>query len=119
MYILITIVFIAELIIALNLINLLIKADKAIMHYNACVEVFNPLAKTCMQYVRCLVSNFNTAFDKIFAFIRKKQQQVISNTLIMTTIYLFLIIFKIRTKKVSKIYKLIGAIRDIAIELAV
>lgn len=119
MYILITIVFIAELIIALNLINLLIKADRAIMHFNACIEVFNPLAKTCMQYARCLVLNFSTATEKLFKFIRKKQQQVVSNTLIIATIYLFLIVFKIKTKKVSKIYKLIGSIRDIAMELAI
>lgn len=119
MYILIAIVFIAELIIALNLILLIIKADKKVCYYNECIKAFNPLADTCLKYARCLVSSFKNSFDKIFYFIRKKQEQIISNTLIMTAIYLFLILFRIKTKKASKLYKLIGAIRDIAIELAV
>jgi hypothetical protein len=119
MYIFTIIVFIAELIIALQIINLIVKADREVCRINACVEVFNPLAQTCMQYARCLVSEFNKSFEKIFNFVRKKQQQVISNTVIMVSIYVVLILFKVKTKKVSKIYKLIGAIRDIAVELLV
>jgi hypothetical protein len=118
MYIFAIIVFIAELIIALQLIGFILKADREVCRINACVEAFNPLAQTCLQYVRCLISNFNKSFEKIFELIKKKRQQVISNTFIMLSIYLILILFRIKTKKFSKIYKLVGAIRDVAIEFA-
>ena len=119
MYILITIVFIAELIIAFNLINWIRKADKKVCAYNDCVKEFNPLVEISLQYARCLVGNFNEGFEKVYTFIKKKQEQIIFKILVMIAIYSILILFKIKTTKASKIYKLIGVIRDIAIELAV
>ena len=74
MYLFIAIIFIAELIIACTLINFIVKADKKVCRYNACIEAFNPLAQTCLQYSRCLVSTFNRSFDSFFVFIKKKQE---------------------------------------------
>lgn len=119
MYILILIVFIAELIIAFTLINLIVKADKKVCELNSYVEAFNPLAETFLQYVRCLVSNFHKSFEKIFTVIKKKQEHILSKTLIIITIYGILILFKIKPKKASKIYRLAGAIQDIMLELAI
>ena len=119
MYILIAIVFIAELIIALNLILWIVKADKKVRYYNQCVDVFNPLAQTALQYARCKVSEFNKSFACIFEFIRKKKEQVIFKTVFMISIYAMLIVFKIKMNKASKIYKLIAVMRDLALELAV
>ncbi len=119
MYILIAIVFIAELIIALNIILLIVKADRKVCEFNVCVEAFKPLAQTVLQYARCLVRSFNCSFDKVLAFFKKKKEQVIFKTVVMISIYVILIVFKIRTKKVSKIYKLISAMRDLALELTI
>lgn len=119
MYIFIAIVFIAELIIAINLILLIVKADRKVCEINDCVEVFNPLVETFMQYARCLVKSFNCTFTDIVEFFKKKKEQVIFKTVVMIVIYLFLIVFKLKTKKASKIYKLISAIRDLALEIAV
>lgn len=119
MYIFIAIVFIAELIIALNLIMLIVKADRKVREINNCVTVFNPLAETFMQYVRCLVKSFNGCFSDIIEFFRKKKEQMIFKTTVMIVIYVFLIVFKLKTKKASKIYKLVSAIRDLALEIAV
>lgn len=119
MYIFITIIFIAELIIALNLILWIMKADKKVQHVNACVVTFKPLAQTYLQYVRCKITAFNESFGGVFTFIRKKQEQFISKTVIMLAIYSLLFIFKIRAKKASKIYKMISVIRDLAMELTV
>ncbi len=119
MYILISIVFIAELIIALSLINLIVKTDRKVCHLNCCVKAFKPLAQTYLQYARTLVSNFSSNFEKTFSFIRKKKEQIIFKTVVMVSIYLLLILFKIKFTKASKIYRLISVMRDLAIELTV
>ena len=118
MYVFIAIVFIAELIIALNLIILIVKADKKVREINDCVTVFNPLAETFMQYVRCLVKSFNSSFTDVIEFFKKKKEQVIFKTVVMIAIYALLIVFKLKTHKASKIYRLISVIRDLALEIA-
>lgn len=119
MYILISIVFIAELIIALSLINLIIKTDRKVCHLNCCVKAFKPLAQTYLQYIRCLVSSFSGNFKKILVFVQKKKDLVIYKTILMVSIYLILIIFKIKFNKATKIYRLISVMRDLAVELTV
>lgn len=115
----IAIIFIAELIIALNLVALIVKADKKVREYNVCVNAFNPLAEIALKYARCKVSEFNKSFGCVFEFIKKKKEQVIFKTVFMVSIYVLLIVFKIKMKKASKIYKLISVMRDLAIELTV
>lgn len=119
MYTLILIVFIAELIIAFSLINLIIKADKKVCELNSYVEAFNPLAETFLQYFRCLVSNFHKSFGKVFNYVKKKQEQTFSKILIIVAVYGVLLLFKIKPRRASKIYKLVGAIQDIVFELAI
>ncbi len=119
MYLFIAIIFIAELIIACTIINLIVKADRKVRSYNACVEAFNPLAQTCLQYARCLVSTFNQSFETFFVFIKKKQEQIIFKTIVIIAIYSLLFLFKIKADKASKVYRLVGVIRDIVSEFAV
>lgn len=115
----IAIIFIAELIIVLNLIMLIVKADKKVRYYNSCVDAFNPLAQTALQYTRCMVRSFNNSFGNALTFIKKKKEQIIFKTLFMISIYAMLIVFKIKMNKASKIYKLVSVIRDLTLELTV
>ena len=119
MYIFIAIIFIAELIIAHFIISNLIKWDRQVRYYNACVETFNPLLQTCMQYGRCLVSTFKNSFENAITFVKKKREQLISKVIFAVAIYSLLIIFKVKTYKAKKIYKLAGTIKDLLLELAV
>lgn len=119
MYIFIAIIFIAELIIAHFIISHLIKWDRQVRHYNACVETFNPLLETCMQYSRCLVSSFKNSFENTINFVKKKREQLINKIIFAVAVYSLLIIFKIKTNKAKKIYKLAGTIKDLLFELAV
>ena len=119
MYLFIAIIFIAELIIACTIINFIVKADTKVRRYNACVETFNPLARTCLQYARCLVSSFSRSFGKFFDFVKKKQEQIVFKTIILIAVYSLLFMFKIKADKASKVYRLVGAIRDIVTEFAV
>jgi len=119
MYIFITIIFIAELIIAFQLIMLIIKVDKRICDINDCVKEFNPLVETCMEYVRCLRLSFGEKIKKTVEFVNKQRQKIIVKTTITICIYVLLFMFKIKKIKFNKIGKLAGAIRDIALDLAV
>ncbi len=119
MYIFIGIIFISELIIAHFIISNLIKWDRKVRYYNACVESFNPLLQTCLQYGRCLVASFKNSFEKFIAYIKKKHEQLITKVVLAVVIYSALILFKVKTKKVKKIYKLAGVIKDLVLELAV
>jgi hypothetical protein len=117
MYIFIAIIFIAELIIAFNLIAWILKADRVVCEYSLYVKAFNPLAQTCLQYARCKVSELNKMVVCVFDYIKKKREQVVTKTIFMIGVYAILVLFKIKKKKVSKIYKLISLIRDLALEL--
>lgn len=119
MYLFIAIIFIAELIIACTVINFIVKADRKVRRYNACVETFNPLPQTCLQYSRCLISTFNRSFENFFVFIKKKQEQIVFKTIVIIAIYSMLFLFKIKADKASKFYKLAGVIRDIVTDFAV
>ena len=119
MYIFIGIIFISEIIIAYFIISNLIKWDRKVRYYNACVESFNPLLQTCMQYGRCLVASFKNSFEKFIAYVKKKHEQLITKVVFAVAIYSVLILFRVKTKKVQKIYKLAGVIKDLVLELAV
>lgn len=119
MYLFIAIIFIAELIIACTVINFIVKLDKKVQYYNCCVECFNPLAQTCLEYSRCIVSAFKKSFEGFYTYIKKKHEQIIYKTITVAGIYLILILFKVKRVKAAKIYKLAGAIKDIVLELAV
>lgn len=119
MFMLIAIVFIAELIIAFQLIALIKKADRKVCDINACVKEFNPLAQTCMQYVRCVTTNATLSVQKILKFIDRQKSQFLIKTIITISLYTGLIIFKLKKIKIRKIGNLIGAISDIALDLAV
>ena len=119
MYIFIAIIFIAELIIALQIILLILKADKKVCDFNDCIKEFNPLAQTCMQYVRCLSNVFSDNVSKVINFIKKQREKIIFKTITSVAIYSLLLFFRFKKIKMKRIHKLFGAIRDIALELAV
>ncbi len=119
MYIFIAIIFVAELIIALQLIFFIRKADKKILDINDCVKEFNPLAKTFMQYVRCVSTDFSKKIKSGIDFVKKQNEKMIIKTVTSVAIYTVLIFFRMKKLKAKRIYNLIGAIRDVALELAI
>ena len=116
---LIATVFIAELIIAIQLISLIIKADKKILAINDCIKEFNPLAKTCMQYIRCLALSFSTNVKKGIDFIEKQREKIILRAITTATLYGILLLFRLKRIKMRKIGKLACAIRDIILDFVI
>lgn len=119
MYILFAIIFIAELIIALQIIFLIRKADKKVCDFNECIKAFNPLAKTYLQYIRGLSKNFCGNISKSINLFKKQQKKFVIKIISSFAIYVMLLFFKTKKLKIKKIYGLVGAIRDIAINLAI
>ena len=114
MYLFIAIIFIAELIIAVTVINYITKIDNKVLELNSCVEVFNPLAEVCLQYARCLATTFRLNFDKLINFISHKRKQIFNKLLILIAIYIVLFLFRAKSKKYSNAYHIAGVIQDIA-----
>ena len=114
MYLFIATIFIAELIIAVTVINFLAKLDKKVNDLNCCVEAFNPLAETCLQYARCLTTTFRQNFDKFVSFVSHKRKQIFNKLLILIGIYIVLFLFRAKSKKYSNVYHIAGVIQDIA-----
>lgn len=119
MYIFIATIFIAELIIALSLINLMVKVDKKVRDFNECVKAFNPLTQTSLQYFRCLSTNFRDKIKGTIDFFKKQHKRLIVKTISTVAIYSMLVLFKTKKIRMSKILNLAIAIRDIAMELAI
>lgn len=119
MYIFISIIFIAELIIALSIINFIIKADRKVCDLNDCVTEFNPLAKTCMQYFRCVSDSFCKSVQTGIDFIKKHNERAWVKVISSVAIYSMLVLFRIKRIKAKKLFNLVGAIGDIALDLAV
>lgn len=114
MYLFIAIIFIAEIIIAVTVINFITKLDRRVVDLNCCVEAFNPLAEVCLQYTRCLATAFSSNFDKFIDFIGHKKKQIFNKILIIIGIYLLLFLFRLKSKRYSRAYHLAGVIQDIA-----
>lgn len=114
MYLFIAIIFIAELIIAVTVINFIVKINNRVNKLNSCVEVFNPLAEVCLQYVRCILTGFRTNFDKLIEYVACKKKQIFNKFLIVIAIYILLSIFRSKSKKYSHAYRIAGVIQDIA-----
>ena len=119
MYLFIAIIFIAELIIAINIISLILKADKKVLYLNSCVCAFNPLAKTCLEYVRCISTTVAEKVACVIDFVRKKREQIIYKTVIIVAVYSLLFVFRYKKNNYSKLYRLISAIQDIATDFIV
>jgi len=119
MYILISVIFIAELIIAYQLVSLIVKLDKKVCDINECVLELKPLAQTSLQYARLLVKNLIDKTNNIIGMMTKRKEQAIAKTILFLAINVMLIIFRIREVKPNKIFKLALALLDVASDLSI
>lgn len=119
MYMFIAIVFIAELIIFFQLISLIMKIDKKVCDINSCVKEFNPLAKTYMQYLRCLTSTFLSKLNTGIEFVKKQREKFIFKSITTVALYCMLLLFRLKKVRLRRIGNLVGAIRDILLDLTV
>lgn len=118
MYTLILIVFIAEVIIASQIILLICKFDRKICEMNEYVNAFNPLAETFLKYIRLQVVSITNKVAKITKFIEEQKKKAIFKILIIVGINIGFILFKIKKIKTHKMVNLAVAMLDIASDMS-
>lgn len=116
---LISIIFIAELIIAYQLVSLIVKLDKKVCDINDCVLEFKTLAETFMRYARLLIANLTNRIKDVICVINKRKEETFIKILLFIAINGILITFKIKKVKPNKILKLALAIIDIANDMSI
>ena len=119
MYTLISIVFIAELIIAYQIISIIVKLDKKVCNINCYIKEFNPLAETFLKYVRLQVSSVTNKISNTINYIRERKNKAIVKILIIVGINVGFILFKINRVKTHKIVNLAVAMFDLAADFSV
>ena len=102
MYFFIAIVFTAELIITVSLINAIWKADKAVLRTNERVLKLKPKIYDSLNKFKNGIHSLEGAVDKFIAFFQKKREEYTIK--LIKNILLYALILIIETK-FSKFYK--------------
>lgn len=103
MFLLIAIIFIAEMIIALTLINYIVKADKAVIKLKADVSYLIPQIKAGLDGLKEAVHIIKEKQLWFFEYLEKKRNQYIINAIKTILMYLLLFLLKGKSKKAVSI----------------
>ncbi len=103
MFLFITTIFIAELIIVSTLIFYIIKADKAVIRLSKQVSEYRPQIQEVLDSIKTAVIEINDKKDLVYEYLRKKRDQWIFKTLQTVLIYFLLFLFRGKCKKAAKI----------------
>ena len=119
MYLFIATIFIAELIIASALINLILKADKRVIQLNKDVLKIRPAVEDLLKAFKDAVYNLQNTVESFFTFVKKKRDQFLTKLVISIVMYASLIFFKGRFKKAAAVFQTLVLLKDYWDELAV
>lgn len=119
MYTLIAIIFIAELIIAYQILSVILKFDRKVCELNSVINEFNPLTKTFMRYIRMQVVSVSEKVGKTIAFINEQKKKAIVKILFIIGINTMFILLNIKRLKSHKVTNLAIALLDLAFDLKV
>lgn len=97
----IAIIFIAELIIAGNIINGILKAVRKIRAINNRVNELKPEIHNAIVQTRECVSCLKTGVNAVISFVKRKHQEVMRRITRTILIYLILILIKNKYKKLA------------------
>lgn len=101
MYLFIAIIFIAELIVALTLINGIIKADRAVCALNKRVLQAKPEIKNFLQQANECASCLKESVNSVITFVKRKHRQVMQRAIKTVLIYFILLTIKSRYKNLA------------------
>lgn len=103
MYLFITIIFTAELIVAGTLINGIIRADRSVCALNQKIITSKPEIKRILKQTSECVSCMQESVNSLITFVKRKHQQVINRAIKTVLIYFILLTMKSRYKKLATI----------------
>ncbi len=112
MYILISIVFIAELIIAIATIALLSKINKLAIDLNQQVLAAKDYLITGLASLKLSSDGMKKGVCKFFDFMETKKRHYLSKVVQNIILYIFMFFCKGKYKRAAIIFQLIVAIRD-------
>lgn len=101
MYLFIATIFIAEIIIAVTLINYIVKADKFVQKCSIQVMQTRPCFEKMLKDLGLCVSNFGEYYNYMVNLIKKKQRQFQITLIKNIAMYLSLFLLKGRYKRVA------------------
>ncbi len=112
MYLFIAIIFIAELIIASNVISCIVKADKRICSLNEQIIQTMPKIQKGLSGLKDCVKCIKTTFDCAAGFVKKKQREFKMRIIKAIIIYALLLIMKSKFKRLATISQYIMFTKD-------
>jgi hypothetical protein len=114
MILFIIIVFIAELIVAGALLNLIIKTDRRVLAANQAVIDFRPAFEVGLRETYNVVRNLKQMLHYLFCLVEKKKKQYIFKLVSTVCLYVFPFFWKGRYKKLAAFLQFAVLISDIA-----
>lgn len=119
MYVFIAIIFIAELIITIALINYIRRIDKKVL---AIGEQMIETGKESIKLVKSLkavLASAQTILDNTVNFIDLKKKQIRQKIINLVLIYLILFVFKTKFKKAAEIMQYLLILKDFWVSIPV
>ncbi len=113
----IAIILIAELIIAIALVNIILKTSKQVCVINNQLIEITPLIKECFTVTRNSLSKLNTIVEKILSGIKKKKSQFTIKLILTSLMYACLVLFKKKYKNAAIIFQTLVIVKDYFDEL--
>lgn len=112
MYFFIAIIFIAELIIASNIISCILKADKYVCKLNERVQECHPQIEQCIFCIKDCISCAKTCIEATVSFLKCKQQEFKNRIIKTLLVYVILLLIEKKFKKISPAVKYIVFAKD-------
>lgn len=112
MYLLISIVFIAELIIAITVLTNIVKADRCITALNNQIVTGKNDAAIILSDVKNVVINLKSGVNSFIEVLKRKQEEYVMKVLQTVILYALMIFCKGKYKKVAIVFQFIVAIND-------
>ena len=112
MYVVIAIIFIAELIITGFLLYWIIKADRYVRALDIKIAEASPGIIAAVKGARAAVCSVQTAIDNVFAFIKRKKIEFWNRVVNLIVIFLILNILKTKFKKAATICEYVVFLKD-------
>lgn len=113
MFLFIAVIFIAELIIAVSLVVLIIKADKKVLQINSEVTQIKPKLRKGLEDFKDIIHMLKDKQILLFDLIRRKRNQYVMNIVKSILFYVLLFLLKGKCKKAASICNGILLVKDI------
>lgn len=112
MFVFILIILIAELIIAISLINCIVKFNSKICILNEDIRLFRPILSDGFKKMRSSIEILQNSIGKILIAVNKKKRQFTTKLVLTAFMYASLVLFKRKYKNAALIFQALVIVKD-------